>query len=70
MTLIGIYFSEFHFRTETKADILTGVQRYKVNSVSKWMSPYDDWVYVIFIEKQKTTQFLHMNMLKIEPEYC
>ena len=63
MTLTGIYFSEFHFRTETKADILTCVQRYKVNSVSKWMLPYDDWV--LFIEKLKTTEFLHMNMLKI-----
>ena len=55
MTLTGIYFSEFHFRTETKADILTGVQRYKVNSVSKWMSPYDDWV--LFMEKLKQQNF-------------
>ena len=49
-------FSEFHFQTETKVDILTDVQRYKVNSVSNWMSPYVDCRMVIFLEKLKTTE--------------
>ena len=49
-------FSKFHFQTETKVDILTGVQQYKVNSVSKWMLPYDDCIRVIFLEKLKTTE--------------
>ena len=51
-----LIFSEFHFQTETKVDILTGVQRHKVNSVSKWMSPSDDCIRVIFPEKLKTTE--------------
>ena len=56
MKVTGIYFSEFHFQTETKVDILTDMQRYKVNSVSKWMLPYVDCIRVIFPEKLKTTE--------------
>ena len=32
------------------------MQRYKVNSVSKWMSPYDDCTRVIFLEKLIATE--------------
>ena len=34
------------------------MQRHKVNSVSKWMSPYDDCIRVIFLKttKLKTTE--------------
>ena len=52
---LAFTFSEFHFQTETKVDILIDVQRYKVNSVSKWVSPYVDCIMVIFLEKLKTT---------------
>ena len=50
-----IIFSQ-HFCPELKVDIFTGVQQYKVNSVSKWTSPYDDCIRVTFLEKLKTTE--------------
>ena len=49
-------FSECHFQTEIKVDIFTGVQQYKVTSVSKWMLPYDGYIRVIFLEKLKTIE--------------